>query len=194
MKSNTVIDNIYTSVEIDHETGEITKEETQTSFRVTHAPEPPFIKLYIEDVLYIADMPKSLANTVYAFLQYTTFANAKNGMCVVLNPYIKEQICQDCGFDNVRSLNNALGKLVKGDILRRLGAGTYQFNPYLFGRGEWRDIDNIRATWTYDLKGRTFNSVINYKTEKNGQLVMEFENGQERETDTDTLQPISKAI
>ena len=39
------------------------------------------------------------------------------------------------------------------------GKGIYQFNPYLFGRGNWSDIAKLRLSVKYDEdKGRTFES------------------------------------
>ena len=84
-----------------------------------------------------------------------------------MTPYIKEEICRECGYTNVRSLNNDLTKLVKGCIIKRLGTGTYQLNPHIFGKGEWKDIESIQATWDYnDIKGKTFNTVFSYYDKK----------------------------
>lgn len=169
----------------DGQTGELLERQTEIHTKTIHRNEPPFIKLYLEDILYMSDMPKAYSSVVYRLLNYTTYANTKNGLCVILNPYVKKEILKECGWDNMRSLNNALTKLVKGGILKRLGEGTYQFNPYLFGKGEWKDIDNIRVEWDYNaIKGKSFNTVISYKKEDNN------EQTEPTETSTDTLRSV----
>lgn len=186
----TTIVNEAVREKVDVDTGEIVELEHSVGTRTIYSQEPPFIKLYIADLLYMYDMPKTLTNVLYTLLDYTTFAGKQNGMCIILNSYIKKQILEKCGWDNMRSLNNALTKLAKGNILKRLGDNTYQLNPYFFGRGEWRDIDNIRATWDYNaIKGRTFQAAITYKTNKAdtpipGQMMLDEDDNDEECADT----------
>lgn len=140
---------------IDGQTGEILELEQSQGTKTIHKQEPPYIKLYIEDMLYMADMPKSLSGLTYSLLKRARYA--KDGLRIDLSTFVKREILAECGYEKLQSLTNALGKLCKGNIIRRLGSGTYQLNPYLFGRGEWTEIDNIRATWDYNaIKGRTF--------------------------------------
>lgn len=40
----------------------------------------------------------------------------------------------------------------------------YNFNPYLFGKGDWQDIGRLRLEINYDdIKGKTFKTVCEYK-------------------------------
>ena len=138
--------------------------------QVVHKAEPQYVKLYIKDMLYMRDMPKGLSDITLALARRATYADSSSidqGLRVALTPYIKEEICRECGYTNVRSLNNDLTKLVKGCIIKRLGTGTYQLNPHIFGKGEWKDIESIQATWDYnDIKGKTFNTVFSYFDKK----------------------------
>lgn len=162
--SQTTIVNEAVYQKIDAQTGEVLEMEQSIGTRTIYKQEPPYVKLYLQDILYLNDVPKSLTNVLYALLNYVTYADQENGMCIPLNGFIKQQIREKCGMDNPRTLNNALSKLVKGDILKRIGTGTYQLNPYFFGKGDWKDIANIRTTWNYDaIKGRTFQAAITYK-------------------------------
>ena len=159
---------------VDGQTGELLQEQTttQTASKTIRTAEPPYIKLYIEDMLYMSDMPKTFTNLTYSLVKRANYANDEEGLCVALTGFVKEKICKECGWEETRSLNNALSKLVKGNILKRLGTGTYQLNPYLFGKGEWKDIENIRVTWNYDvMKGRTFSTAFTYTD--NSQTVSE---------------------
>lgn len=170
----------HTDTITDGATGEILQEHTtkEQVTRTIHKAEPPYIKLYIQDLLYLSDMPKGLTDIVYSLAMRATYANPRDtskGLVVPLNSYIRKEICEECGYKKVQSLNNDITKLVKGNIIRRIGTGTYQLNPYIFGKGEWKDIDNIRMTWNYDINGRTFGEVVfGYKTEEDGQMVMDF--------------------
>ena len=153
--------------QIDSTTGEVLASNsvaTKTT-QVVHKAEPSYIKVYIKDMLYMQDMPKALSDITLALARKASFAD--EGLRVALTPYIKDEICKECGYKNMRSLNNDLSKLVKGRILKRLGVGTYQLNPHLFGKGEWKDIESIQATWNYDeIKGKTFNAVFSYNDKK----------------------------
>lgn len=133
------------------------REVSQTIVR----QEPPYIKLYIQDVLYMQDMPKGLTNIVYALLRYANYAN--QGLQIFLPLGLKNKLIAE--LDTTKAVfNNALTKLCKGNIIRRVDVGIYELNPYFFGRGEWKDIDKLRMTWNYDeINGKTFQGVITYK-------------------------------
>lgn len=172
-RKTTLVDRIETSV-ID-ENGVIKEQHVTEGTRTLVKQEPGYIKLYIEDMLYISDMPKKLSGLTWALLKRATYADAEEGLCVSLNSYVKEKILKEMDLQKMQSLNNSISKLCKGGILKRLGSGTYQFNPYLFGKGEWKDISNIRVTWDYnEMKNRTFQTYFAYKTQKDGQITMEF--------------------
>ena len=48
----------------------------------------------------------------------------------------------------MRRLERAITTWVKNRVLIRVARGIYQVNPFIFGRGDWRDIANLRATLT----------------------------------------------
>lgn len=104
------------------------------------------------------DMPKGLTNIVYTLLQYATYAD--KGLRVYLPTGLKNELMGQLGV-NRQVFNNSLTKLCKGQIIRRVDTGVYELNPYFFGKGEWKDIDRIRATWEYSaIDGRTFQGQI----------------------------------
>lgn len=152
---------------IDGSTGEIIEEHQSIGTRTIFKQEPPYVKLYLEDMLYMRDMPKSLSGLTYSLAKRSTYADNDDGLCVYLPTYVKQQILEECGYEKMQSLNNALVKLCKGEIIRRLGTGAYQLNPYLFGRGDWKAIERIRMTWDYDgIKGKTFSTSFSYTPEE----------------------------
>lgn len=128
--------------------------------------EPSYIKLYLQDVLYLSDMPKKHSAILYELLKRASYAGDKDGMQVVINASLKRRIKEELGLKNVGSISNAITDFVKGNILYRVDAGMYNFNPYLFGKGEWQDISRLRLEVNYDdIKGKTFKTVCEYKSD-----------------------------
>ena len=72
---------------------------------------------------------------------------AQDGQIVHLGAYDKEQICK-ATHKSMRRLEQAITTWVKNRVLIRVARGIYQVNPFIFGRGDWRDIANLRATFS----------------------------------------------
>lgn len=79
--------------------------------------EPAYIKLYLQDIMYFADIPKQYASVTACLLKRISYAGDEDGMCVTLVPRIKQAICNEMGWKRVSSLDNALQKLLAGKIL-----------------------------------------------------------------------------
>lgn len=152
-----------------NEKGEmISKRANQT---LSWGEEPQYVKLYLQDIMYLSDMPKQYVAVTESLLKRITYAGEIHGMCVILAPIIKQAICKECGWKKVQSLDNALQKLVKGKILERVDRSVYRFNPWLFGKGDWQDICRLRLEISYDeIKGKTFQTVCEYNESEDGQL------------------------
>ena len=52
---------------------------------------------------------------------------------------------------NDQSLRNSIGKLVKAGVIQNTGRGEYQVNPFLFARGEWKNIVEQRQEFTLKI-------------------------------------------
>lgn len=149
---------------VDGTTGELVSKRANKT--MSWGEEPRYIKLYLEDIMYLSDMPKQYAGLTMAMLKRVSYAGDEDGMCVALIPRIKKAICKELGWANEGSLNNALKKLVDGNILFRVDRGLYRFNPYIFGKGDWQDIGRLRLEISYDaIRGKTFQAVISYAEE-----------------------------
>lgn len=120
--------------------------------------EPPFVKIYLKDILYLKDLPKSYNPLLLALLKRAGWA--KDGMEISLTAGTKRLIAKELNLQNIRTINNALSNFVKADVLFRVETGVYRFNPYLFGKGDWQDISKLRLQIEYTLEGRTFNTVV----------------------------------
>lgn len=129
--------------------------------------EPSYIKLYLQDILYLSDMPTKHSAILYELLKRSSYAGDKDGMQVIVNASLKRRIKETLGFKNMSSINNAITDFVKGKILYRVDVGMYNFNPFLFGKGDWQDISRLRLEVNYDdIKGKTFKTVCEYQQEQ----------------------------
>src|SRR5699024_7677626 len=110
------------------ENGEIIHSEEEKT--INWGAEPNYIKLYLDDVLYLSDLPKGLNSTLYAFLKRMSYGNQ-----LVINAALKRQVDKEV-YLSVSSINDGITDFVKGELMERVDAGRYQVNLQLFGKGE----------------------------------------------------------
>ncbi|WP_412839914.1 replication/maintenance protein RepL [Bacillus paranthracis] len=141
-----------------NEDGQITHQEEEKV--INWGTEPNYIKVYLDTILYLKDLPKGLNSILYAFLKRMSYGNQ-----LVVNAALKRQIAKELGL-SLSSINNAISKFVKGELLIRKDTGLYKVNPHLFGKGDWKDIAKIRLEIVFDPKGKTIMSEIEKKETK----------------------------
>ena len=130
---------------VDTQTGEVLKRETTVQF----SKEPGFVKLYFDCLgVYIKNdgLSASLNDMLLEVLHRASYA--QDGQIVHLGAYDKEQIYK-ATHKSMRRLEQAITTWVKNRVLIRVARGIYQVNPFIFGRGDWRDIANLRATFNF---------------------------------------------
>lgn len=137
------------------EDGQITYQEEEKV--INWGTEPNYIKVYLDTILYLKDLPKGLNSILYAFLKRMSYGNQ-----LVINAALKRQIAKELEL-SLSSINNAISKFVKGELLIREDTGLYKVNPHLFGKGDWKDIAKIRLEVTFDMQGKTIMSEIERK-------------------------------
>jgi len=135
----------FSSIVVDKATGEILTEESHTLSK--YPREPNFVKQYHADVVAMFGLPKICRNVldlIVASMDYDNrvalFAPMKRDMANVLN--VKTQ-----------SIEKAILKLNKAKVMSRIDRGMYRVNPYLYGKGEWKDIYKLRLTTNYSREG-----------------------------------------
>lgn len=111
--------------------------------------EPDYIKLYLTDISKIFNVPNT--GVLYELLKIMSYSNE-----IFLNSSIRKRICDNLNIKN-QSFNNLLLVLKKQEILIEKEKGIFLFNPYIFGKGKWKDIldlrnENIELKITYDRK------------------------------------------
>jgi hypothetical protein len=121
-----------------HETGEITAEQTE---KITILPkEPPYIKVYLEDIAKIQDLPAGSTSLLYELLKMMNYETNE----IFLNSSLKKRIAEKLGIKNTKSIDNALTQFHQSNILIRIERGIYMANPNLFGKGTWQQIHKLR--------------------------------------------------
>ena len=115
---------------VDTQTGEVLKRNYGAVLK-----EPGFVKLYF-DCLGVYIKNDGLSASLNDIKLCTRRANR--------TPWRirKEQIAKR--LKSMRRLEQAITTWVKNRVLIRVARGIYQVNPFIFGRGDWRDIANLR--------------------------------------------------
>lgn len=128
---------------VNRETGEV---RSTTREQVIQLPnEPPFVKLYLDDIAKLFDLPARTSDTIHALLRQMNFDSI-----ITLTAPAKRRIAEQLG-TSVSTIENQLSKLVSADILRRIDRGEYMLNPSLFARGAWTDVRKLRDKY-FELK------------------------------------------
>lgn len=116
--------------------------------------EPTYIKLYLDRIGKFEDVQINLNPILAEMLKYASRANKKDengGMVLALNKYLKEVIAEHCGVSLSR-VDHAITEFVQKGYMRRVAVGTYQFNPFLFGKGEWTNLKKTRAAYDSSME------------------------------------------
>ena len=80
-----------------------------------------------------------------------TYANKQQ--LIILNSFVKEEIAAKLGWSMKtfqQRFARELNKLVRAGIIKKYKTSTYQVNPELIGKGDWKDIRKLRATFNLE--------------------------------------------
>lgn len=155
---------------VDIETGEKT-----TVDQVVRIPtEPNYVKVYIDGVLHYADCPAWQSKILHALLRRIDWGNE-----IAIPSGRKKEIAKDLGIE-VGTLDNAISKFVKNNILRKKSTGIFIANPHYFGRGEWKDILKLRLTVDFssegiEMKGHVTKTVMDENPNIMDEVISAFE-------------------
>ena len=139
---------------IDGQTGIVTENKIEQQF-ITQNKEPAFIKLYIDDLILINNLPTSSSNILWELVKGITYDNE-----IMLNSSVKKRICSRLDI-KMQTLDNALTKFVKKQILFRVEKVIFLPNPYLFAKGSWAEVKELRMVIDYTEKGKTVQAEVN---------------------------------
>jgi hypothetical protein len=137
---------------VNYETGEIVSNIEEKIYVQESNGEPEFIKLYLDTVAAAFKASVSYSPVLMELLTYMKYANTKTPQVIKLHSSDRKEICEKLGISYGR-LNQILIGLVKHGIFKKLDRACFQVNPFLFGKGEWKDVKQIRAIFTYNERG-----------------------------------------
>lgn len=125
------------------------KEDVEIITTDFNGKEPAFIKVYLKNILALSNVKGTHSDLLNALVKMASYAgtNEKNeygGMEIVINATIKRRLMKELGLKNVGSVANGLSALVKGKMIYRVGSGVYQLSPYIFGKGDWQQVSELR--------------------------------------------------
>ena len=128
----------------------VKKEVTQVK---TFKPqgEPSYIKLYLQDISYLNNLPSGTDKILYEFLKYLNYENE-----IVLTKVIKQRIADKLKL-SLGHVNNKIQSLSKLEVLIRVGQGVYSINTFILAKGKWNEIIKHR----HNLKLEVFYSEEN---------------------------------
>lgn len=127
---------VIETYEVVDENGQVRSRSKTSIFK---GQEPNYIKLYLQDISYLHDIPKSHTNVLYELLSYVTYGTNE----ISLSSGAKKRIVESSGM-SMSSLNNNLSLLAKNGLIERIGTGMFRLNPFLFGKGDWKSIKELR--------------------------------------------------
>ena len=139
--------------ELVNETGEITKTVTQEVSMFEK--EPPYVKLYLQDIGRL----NGLNNSEQKLVNELVFNMGFNNIVPSYKP-VKEMIADKLGM-KYNTLDKSIKELHRKGILIRKARGLYIMDPNIFGRGSWRDVKRIRMVIDYNEDGtKSINSEV----------------------------------
>lgn len=126
--------------------------QERTTHRIyTIGSEDDYVKIYIRGLIYMRDMPPDCLRLLLFLLPYLRYAETPGsymfnyGLTITIDRSLKVEIAKLMGYGGPNSISNVLTKLVDGGVLHWEGKGLYRTNPYLLGRGNVKDIAEVRG-------------------------------------------------
>jgi hypothetical protein len=117
-------------------------ESKRNRFKVKN--EPPFVKLYLDNISVLANVSKSCGSVLLEFLPYMTYAD--DGNLIKTNIYYKEKISKKLNI-SIDRINHILGELCKANVIKRQACSIYIINPDYITRGSWSDTLEVEEIY-----------------------------------------------
>jgi hypothetical protein len=138
------------------QTGEVVESESTNVFQIP--AEPPFVKMYLDDLCLLISVPESQKTLLLHLLRKLDYDGY-----ITLSPRARKTIAKSLGVAD-QTFRNRLAELCKSGLIIRESTNEYMANPLYFARGDWKTICARRQAFElrikYSEKGREI------KTEK----------------------------
>ena len=132
---------------VNQATGEVT---TSTHSSYVEA-EPDYVKQYLDHTAPFHLLASYVHNVLLEMLKELDYEQR-----ISLTSMRKKEIAKKLGFELVNTVDQAILRLTKAQVLFRVGRSVFEANPYLLGRGKWPQIKKYRKHFYYDEKKRQY--------------------------------------
>lgn len=133
---------------VDGLTGEVTQLESSVYESIKLPKEPPYIKMYINDLGHQQGLTKAETEVLHSIAGTVDY----DGI-IQVTTYTKNKIIKNLGL-KPSTFANALNTLINKMIIQRAPDAPRQvfiLNPYLFGKGDWKDIIEQRKAFVVQI-------------------------------------------
>jgi len=124
----------------------------------SRASEPAYFKVYQESLNILRRLSfisVGLLCDLVFLADYPQGQDAEQGGVIDLNPRVREDLLVRHNLSASR-FQGILGQLVEAEFMVRVGRGSYQINPSICARGQWRDIcsagDMFQARYAHNSR------------------------------------------
>lgn len=133
---------------VNTDTGEVVQLIKSQTYGVEK--EPPYIKMYIEDIAKLSDIPSGMSPILIELISQMGY----NNIIAAYKP-LKLITCRKLGI-SIDYLNKAIQEFYEKGLFIRVARGVYMADPELFARGKWEDIKELRLVVQYntEVKGK----------------------------------------
>lgn len=131
--------NQETKTIVDHQTGEVLSTEQTNVIRLPQ--EPPYVKMYLDDLSNLIGLKASLKDTLYLMLRRLDWHGV-----IVLSGNFRQQCCAELNIKE-STLRNRIALLCRYKLLERRATNEYSVNPHYFARGDWKKITQRRESF-----------------------------------------------
>ena len=130
------------------ETGEISKTINTKARYFERSDEPHFVKFYVEHLLEFFNIKGASVGLLCMMLQEMNYQNE-----ITINTRFKEKFRERFGLSQNKktdTIRSCLSKLERRGLIKKLAwGGVYMVNPKIFGKGDFRDIKKLQASFDY---------------------------------------------
>lgn len=121
--------------------------------------EPPYVKMYLDQIAYIRGIPASLMDTMYALLLHMGYDGY-----ITLSARLRTNIAEKLGISK-KTLSNRIAELINDNLMTRSSPNDFLVNPDIFGKGSWSDIVKRKKEFKIKMefsaeKGRTVQTEV----------------------------------
>lgn len=161
-----------TTTVYDSETGELVRKISMNNGVV--GKEPDYIKIYTDCMLVLNKMDVALSPYIIAFARHMTYANHGNPnfRCTVrTDELVRKDVAAYCGVSDAR-VKQAIKALVDAEVFipmvieGKTKRGIYFVNPWVVGKGEWKDIKQLRGQFEFISGASSVVSIDEYGDRK----------------------------